>query len=53
MDPPISRLERPLRRDLTHSPLRPDMTAICAKETAGVDVNRPLQIAAVDAAVTQ
>ena len=42
---------RPLRIDLTHSTRRCRMTGICAKETAGVDVKRTSQIAALDASI--
>jgi hypothetical protein len=38
-------LRRPAQVDLTHSACR---TALCAHRTAGVDVNRTLQIAAVN-----
>jgi hypothetical protein len=43
-------LERQQRVDLTGSPSRRRMAGVCAKLTAGVDVNQTLGIAAVDVA---
>jgi hypothetical protein len=47
---PSTKREGRLRVDLMRSPSPRRMAAICAKLTAGVDVNQTLGIAAVDVA---